>query len=73
MHGQGTMTYLNGSEYVGNWIDGKRNGQGTMILMNGREIVGDFTDGIFGNGIYKLATLMDVWDGICFWYYKIVE
>ena len=46
-HGQGTMTYSNGENYVGEFKDGKKwNGKGTHInLIGGRKYVGDHKDG----------------------------
>jgi len=32
-----------------------------------------FSNGIFGNGIYKFGNILDVWDGILFWYYKVID
>ena len=30
-HGQGTLSWLNGDKYEGEWRDGKEHGQGTFI------------------------------------------
>ena len=44
-HGQGTLTYLNGEKYVGEFEDGKKHGQGTYTFSDGRKYVGEFKDG----------------------------
>ena len=41
----GTYTLPNGSKYVGEFRDGKRNGQGTFTIPNGEKYVGEFRDG----------------------------
>ena len=43
--GQGSKTYSDGSTYVGDFRDGKRNGQGTYTYSDGSTYVGDFRDG----------------------------
>jgi len=72
-HGHGIMIYLDGMKYDGNWVNGKRDGLGTLTYPNGRKVHGRFNDGIFGFGIYKYKNVMDIWDGILFWYYKVVK
>ena len=42
--GQGTMTYTNGSIYVGQWKDDKRDVQGTMTYATGNKYVGQWKD-----------------------------
>jgi hypothetical protein len=51
---QGTYTYADGSEYVGQLKNGKPHGQGTKIEFTGSgEYVGQFKDGKFhGKGTY---------------------
>ena len=39
-HGQGTMTYADGGNYVGEWEDGEKSGSGTEILRDGTVISG---------------------------------
>jgi hypothetical protein len=36
INGQGTMTWLDGKKYVGEFKDGKYNGQGTLRYPDGR-------------------------------------
>ena len=50
---------------------GKLHGNATMTWKNGKRLDGNFSNGIFGIGIYKLRNILDVWDGIRFWYYTI--
>ena len=71
--GQGTMIYADGGKYVGNWLKGERHAQGIITYHNSVKIDGYFNDGIFGNGIYKIGNIIDVWDAILFWYYEIVD
>jgi len=71
-HGNGTMIYEDGRKFVGQWYMGKLHGMGTMIWKNGKRFDGNFNKGIFGIGIYKLRNILDVWDGIRFWYYRII-
>ena len=47
--GYGTYTYANGSKYVGEYKDGKRNGLGTYT----------FAKGIVDKGIWKNNQLID--------------
>ena len=42
---EGTNTFANGTEYVGEYRDGKPNGQGTYFFPNGDEYVGELKDG----------------------------
>lgn len=35
MNGQGTFTFSDGSKYIGEYKDGKRNGQGVFTKSNG--------------------------------------
>ena len=44
MHGQGTVTYANGDECTGEWIDGKRDGQGTYTWADGATYIGEWKD-----------------------------
>ena len=44
-HGQGTMTFADGSTYTGAWKDDKFNGQGTYTFPDGTERTGEWKDG----------------------------
>ena len=50
LDGQGTLTYANGTKYVGEWKDGLPNGQGTSTLPDGDKHVGEYKDGMPWNG-----------------------
>jgi hypothetical protein len=53
-NGQGTSNLENGSEYTGQWKDGKQNGEGTVKHKNGSEYTGQWKDGkINGQGTVK--------------------
>ena len=50
-HGQGTMTYSDGSKYTGGWVDGKRHGRGHITFANGIIYEGQFSnDSVNGRG-----------------------
>ena len=54
-NGQGTMTYPDGREYVGEFFNGERNGQGTMTGPSGCKYVGEWKNDKMdgqGTGIY---------------------
>ncbi len=51
-NGQGTVTYDNGSKYIGEFKDGKENGQGTIHFPNGNKFIGEFKDGHNWNGAF---------------------
>ena len=40
MHGQGTLSYLDGEKYVGEFKDNNLNGQGTFTYLDGSEYIG---------------------------------
>ena len=44
-HGQGTLTFSDGSSYEGEYRNDKRHGQGTSTKPNGDKYVGEFKDG----------------------------
>ena len=44
-HGQGTLTFSDGTKYEEEWKDGKEHGQGTLTKPNGDKYVGEFKDG----------------------------
>jgi hypothetical protein len=55
-HGQGTMNWPNGDEYVGEWKNDKMDGQGTMTWANGDLYEGYWKDDIMsGQGTYIWA------------------
>ena len=43
-HGQGTMTFADGSTYTGAWKDDKFNGQGIHTGADGGKYAGEFKD-----------------------------
>jgi len=47
IHGQGTITYVNGNKYEGQWRDGQEHGQGTYTFANGNKVVGQWRNGKF--------------------------
>ena len=55
MHGEGSITYVDGSKYSGEWENNKKNGQGIFTDTNGKKLNGTFKDGTFvdpaGSGI----------------------
>ena len=53
----GSITLKNGSLYLGEWRENKRNGQGTFTWFNPFEqYVGEFKDGLMhGRGTYTYA------------------
>jgi len=52
-HGQGTLTFSDGSSYEGEYRNDKRHGQGTLTKPNGDKYVGEFKDGeMTGQGTY---------------------
>ena len=44
-HGQGTLTFSDGSKYKVEWKNVKYDGQGTMTLSDGQIFVGEFKEG----------------------------
>ena len=48
-HGQGTITYADGSKYVGEWKDSYEHGLGTYTNADGSKYVGEYKNGN-GNG-----------------------
>jgi len=55
-NGQGTKTWANGDEYVGEWKDDKRHGKGTYTYADGNKYVGQWKDGNrTGQGTYTYA------------------
>ena len=46
----GTFTFENGDEYIGEYKNGKRHGQGTYTAVNGDKYVGEWKNNR-GNGI----------------------
>ena len=48
-HGEGTLTFPDGSKYVGQWLEDNMNGQGTFTL----------ADGTIRKGIWKNGVLVE--------------
>ncbi|HBH86147.1 MAG TPA: hypothetical protein DDY17_00895, partial [Syntrophaceae bacterium] len=46
-HGQGTVTFANGSTYVGQFKHDNYHGQGSLTLPTGEKYVGEWKDGKF--------------------------
>ena len=44
-HGNGTMSFPNGSQYVGEFRNNKKNGRGVMTYPNGKKWEGEFRNG----------------------------
>ena len=54
---QGTWTYANGDQYVGDWANGHKHGHGVWTLKNGDRYEGHFfNDARNGKGTYYFAT-----------------
>lgn len=52
-NGQGEARYLNGTIYVGPFVDGRKSGRGSIIFEDGSRFEGDFVqDRITGVGVY---------------------
>ena len=45
MNGEGTMNWLDGRKYTGQWMDGMRHGQGKLSYPDGRVKEGEWEDG----------------------------
>ena len=70
--GQGKMIYFDGFQFIGKWENNEpSNGRSTLIYTNGKKISAYFSYGIFGFGYYKLDSILNLWDFVLFWYYKI--
>ena len=55
-HGQGVLTWNNGTRYDGGWRNGRHHGQGTKTWTDGRRYDGDWRDGeLDGSGTYTWA------------------
>jgi len=56
VNGQGTYTFANDDQYVGEWRDDKYHGQGIYTFANGNEYIGEFRDDKYhGQGTLTLA------------------
>jgi hypothetical protein len=47
MDGQGTINFVNGAKYVGQFRNDEYHGQGTLTLPTGEKYVGEWKDGKF--------------------------
>mgnify|MGYP003721997795 CR=1 FL=1 len=57
VNSQGTYTFANGTQYVGQFRDGKQHGQGTATFASGSQYVGEFRDdNRHGQGTYTYAS-----------------
>ena len=53
MHGQRHLTYVDGREYLGTFVDGEKNGEGSFSWSNGNRYVGSFVrDQRSGSGVF---------------------
>lgn len=77
-HGEGKITYSDGSTYSGGWIEGKRNGFGKFIYTDGSIYTGEFKDGKKnGHGTFQFSEkekyegnfVNDAFDGQGTYYY----
>jgi hypothetical protein len=50
-HGQGTYTYPDGEDYVGEWKDGDEHGTGVITHGGGTQLMGEFKEGAPWSGI----------------------
>ena len=50
--GQGTLTWSDGSKFVGEYKDDNKNGQGTYTFSNGWKFVVEYKDGEVLNGTF---------------------
>ena len=55
-HGQGTVTFPDGSMYFGEYRKGKHHGQGTLTSSDGSKYVGEWKDDKEWEGIWYLAS-----------------
>lgn len=55
-HGEGKITYSDGSTYSGRWIKGKKNGYGKFIYADGSIYTGEFKDSMKnGHGTFQFS------------------
>ena len=55
-YGNGTLTYKDGSKYVGEFINDEFNGQGTHTKSDGEKYEGQFAKGLYnGQGTYTFT------------------
>ncbi|MGD1152905.1 MAG: hypothetical protein ABR911_08555 [Syntrophales bacterium] len=47
MDGQGTINFVNGAKYVGQFRNDEYHGQGTLTIPTGEKYVGEWKDGKF--------------------------
>ncbi len=53
INGEGTLTWADGDQYVGDFVNGKRTGQGTYTDVNGNQYIGEWKDGMkHGQGTF---------------------
>ena len=45
-HGKGTYSWKNGSEYTGDWVDGRRSGNGEFEWNNGGKYEGQYLNNL---------------------------
>ena len=61
-HGRGTLTLFDGSNYVGEFKEGKKHGQGTFTWSNGQKYIGGFKVGhMNGQGTFTFGK--GKWEG----------
>jgi hypothetical protein len=67
--GRGTMVFLNGNRYDGEWADDKLNGHGTFVFANGNRYEGQFRDARpngYGTAVVDGTTHTGSWSNGCF-------
>lgn len=40
VHGSGTLTFVGGDKYMGEWVDAKKHGEGELVYINGDRFKG---------------------------------
>lgn len=63
-HGEGKMTYANGNEYEGRWMNNKRDGKGITKYASGNVYTGTWKEGKrHGFGVFHIKKTGDIYRG----------